>query len=223
MAAFQSTLPTLTAQFMASSSPGRGGAEAIRWFDVDTCSVVHFFNAWEQGNGIELYAPVFDSMPGGLRFHAPEQAEEPFPHRWSIDLAAGQVTGERIDDLSGEFPRINDRRAGRQTRFLYNSLARDWAFEFNFNGVVKYGLQSGRSEQFRYGPAETSGEHVFAPDPGGTAEDDGWLMTIVSDRESRESALVVLDARDVAAGPVARVRIPRRVPLGFHANWLAGV
>ena len=59
------------------------------------------------------------------------------------------------------------------------------------------------------------------PDPTGTEEDDGWLMTIVSDNDSRESSLVMIDARDVAAGPVARVKLPRRVPIGFHANWIA--
>jgi carotenoid cleavage dioxygenase len=66
-----------------------------------------------------------------------------------------------------------------------------------------------------------SGEHVFAPDPEGSAEDDGWLLGFVTDRTTEQTDLVVLDARDVAGDPVARVRIPRRVPTGFHANWFA--
>ena len=201
--------------------PRRGSADQIRWFTIDTCSVVHFFNAWEAGNRIEIYAPTFASMPGGLRFDAPVQSEEPFPFHWSLDLTAGTVAGEWMDDRPGEFPRINDDLACRQTRYLYNSLARDWAFEFNFNGVIKYDLETGGTQEYVYGPNETSGEHAFAPDPQGVAEDDGWLMSIVSDRETRKSYLSVLDARDVGAGPVARVHIPRRVPIGFHANWIA--
>lgn len=33
--------------------------------------------------------------------------------------------------------------------------------------------------------------------------------------------LLVLDARDVAGEPVARVGLPRGVPTGFHGSWLA--
>ncbi len=201
--------------------PRRGKASQVRWFDIDSCSVVHFYNAWDENGRIEVYAPVFDSMPGGLRFHDPAQVEQPFPRHWSIDLAAGTVSGNRFDDCPGEFPRVNDRHACQRTRYLYNALARDWAFEFNFNGVMKYDLDSGRSERFVHGPGETSGECIFVPDPDGSAEDDGWLMSIVSDEASRSSVLAVLDARHVAAGPVARVKIPRRVPIGFHANWFA--
>ncbi len=68
---------------------------------------------------------------------------------------------------------------------------------------------------------EVSGEHVFVPDPDGTAEDDGWLLSAVYDSRHDTSEVVVLDARDVAAGPIARVRIPQRMPFGFHANWFA--
>lgn len=201
--------------------PRKGRGDQIRWFEIDTCSVVHFFNAWDVDGRIEIYAPVFATMPGGLRFDSPEQSEEPFPYHWSIDMTTGTVTGAWMDDRSGEFPRINDNRACQQTRYLYNSLARDWAFEFNFHGVIKYDLETGSAREFIYGANETSGEHAFAHDPQGDAEDAGWLMSIVSDRDTRASYLSILDARDVAAGPVAKVHLPRRVPIGFHANWLA--
>jgi carotenoid cleavage dioxygenase-like enzyme len=45
-------------------------------------------------------------------------------------------------------------------------------------------------------------------------------MSFVYDRARDASELVVLDARDVGAGPLARVALPQRVPYGFHAAWV---
>lgn len=202
--------------------PRRGAGEEVRWFDIDSQYVVHFFNAWDDGDRIEIRAPRFSEMPGAFEFDDPTGREAPMPWRWTIDLPAGSVHSEQLDDRGGEFPRVNDDHATRPTRYLYNCLARTWEFEFEFHGVVKYDLESGSSDEWHYGESEVSGEHVFAPDPDGRAEDDGWLLTFVSDRATAASDLVVLDARAIAAGPIARVRIPRRVPIGFHANWFPG-
>jgi carotenoid cleavage dioxygenase len=201
--------------------PRHGTADEMRWFEVDTCNVVHFSNAWDEGNTIEIYGPAFDRMPGGFQFENPEQNEEPFPRHWSVDLIAGTVEVEQTDDRPGEFPRINDTRAGRRHRYMYTSLARDWHFGFDFNGVVKYDIETGAAEEFIHPDTAVVGEHIFAPDPEGSAEDDGWVLTMSTDRLTERSELVVLDARDVGAGPIARVQVPRRVPLGFHANWFA--
>ncbi len=45
-------------------------------------------------------------------------------------------------------------------------------------------------------------------------------MTYVFDRSTGKSALVVLDARDIGAGPLATIALPQRVPYGFHATWV---
>ncbi len=82
--------------------------------------------------------------------------------------------------------------------------------------------ETGATQERFYADSEVSGEHVFAPDPDGTAEDDGWLLSVVTDRATDTTDLVVLDAHDLTAEPVARVHIPRRVPIGFHANWFPG-
>lgn len=201
--------------------PRRGANDDVRWFEIDNCYIVHFWNAWDAGDTIEIHAPAFDTMPGGLQFDDPQQVEEPKPRRWTIDLARGEARGEQTDDRSGEFPRINDDVAAARHRYQYNALARSWEFEFDFHGVVKYDIEAGTAEEYIHGDDAVSGEHVFAPDPEGTNEDDGWLLSLVSDRRTERSELRVLDARDVKAGPIARVRIPRRVPLGFHANWFA--
>ncbi len=201
--------------------PRRGTNADVRWFDVPNQYVVHFFNAWDDGDRVEVRAPRFPGLPGGFQFDDPTAAVAPMPWRWSIDLATGSVTDEQTDDRSGEFPRVNDSYATRPTRFLYNCMPRSWELEFEFHGVVKYDTETGGADEWLYAPSEVAGEHAFAPDPNGSAEDDGWLLSFVTDRDTDETVLAVIDARDVASGPVARVHIPRRVPIGFHANWFA--
>jgi carotenoid cleavage dioxygenase len=56
--------------------------------------------------------------------------------------------------------------------------------------------------------------------PTGSDEADGVVMTYVFDRAAGTSSLVILDARDVAAGPLATIPLPQRVPYGFHATWV---
>ena len=61
---------------------------------------------------------------------------------------------------------------------------------------------------------------MFVAREGSTAEDDGYLLMYVYDKTTDTSEFVVLDARDVAADPLARVPLPQRVPFGFHGSWI---
>lgn len=200
--------------------PRRGTSSDMRWFEIDNCYVVHFSNAWDDGDTIEIRAPRMEDMPDAFGAE-PGGAREPMPWRWELDLRTGSVADEQTDDVPGEFPRINDAMLGQRNRFGYDSTARGWATNFDFNGVMQYDYESGSSAQYTYGPTQVSGEHIFAADPDGTAENDGWLMTFVTDGETEASELAIIDARDVAAGPVARIQMQARVPVGFHANWFA--
>ena len=63
------------------------------------------------------------------------------------------------------------------------------------------------------------GEGVFVPRAGGTAEDDGWVLTMVYDARGDRSRLEVLDARGLGDGPVAACEFDHPIPLGFHGAW----
>jgi carotenoid cleavage dioxygenase-like enzyme len=89
-----------------------------------------------------------------------------------------------------------------------------------FDGVIKYDLNSGKSQTHEFGHGCYGGEAVFAPRPGATTEDDGWLVTFVYDTSDETSQLVVVNAQDINAEPIARVLIPQRVPYGFHGTWI---
>ncbi|MGL5850648.1 MAG: carotenoid oxygenase family protein [Phycicoccus sp.] len=70
------------------------------------------------------------------------------------------------------------------------------------------------------GPGRATMEPAVVPRQGATAEDDGWVLSVVHDATRDRAKLVMLDAADVAAAPLARVHLPQRVPFGFHGNWV---
>ena len=51
------------------------------------------------------------------------------------------------------------------------------------------------------------------------AEDDGWLMALCYDAAAHCSELVVLDARNIEAGPIAILPLRKTIPHGLHGNW----
>ena len=131
------------------------------------------------------------------------------------------MTETQLDDRPGDFPRINMRPLGLANRYGYVAHGRRGTA--TTCGSTPWSSTTSRPAPptvHDYGPEAEAGEAVFAPDPDGTAEDDGWLLNFVFDRATEASDAVILDARDVTAEPVARVHLPRRVPFGFHGSWL---
>jgi carotenoid cleavage dioxygenase len=63
-------------------------------------------------------------------------------------------------------------------------------------------------------------EPVFIPSENQTSEDEGYLMTYVYDRATDKSNLMIFNAQDINLGPIAQIKLPQRVPFGFHGSWV---
>jgi carotenoid cleavage dioxygenase-like enzyme len=63
-------------------------------------------------------------------------------------------------------------------------------------------------------------EAQFVPRAPDSPEGDGWLLVPVSRVSKMRSDLVILDARNLAAGPVATLKLPVRVRASFHGTWV---
>jgi carotenoid cleavage dioxygenase len=205
--------------------PRQGGNRDVRWFATDPGYVFHPMNAHIDGDKLVLDIARFDRLvfmdPPEEQAKAKEDTS-PHPHRWTIDLTRGSVKEERLDDVVAEFPRIDDRRNGLPFRYGYVGAALDdsGGGAPKFDAVIKYDTRTGGRTVHHF-KGKGCGEAVFAPRHETAGEDDGYLMTFVYDPEIDGSEFVLLDAQNVATEPIARVRMPHRVPYGFHGNWVA--
>ena len=87
-------------------------------------------------------------------------------------------------------------------------------------GILKHDRVTGEVDEWDCGYGVQPDEAFFVPDTSDSGEDAGWLLSYVYDRAEGSSELVILDATKIAQGPIARVKIPRRIPFGFHALWV---
>ena len=210
--------------------PRRGDTSQIRWFEADPTYVLHFPNAFEDGDEIVLDGfyqgdpePADDGAgtkwQRAFRFLALDRMQARL-HRWRFNLRTGAVREEQLTDTISEFGMINPVHAGRPYRYAYAATAiPGW---FLFDGLVRHDLQTGAEEAFAFGEGVYGSETAMAPRPGGNAEDDGYLVTLTTDMTADASFCLVFDAARVGDGPVCTIALPERISSGTHSTWVAG-
>jgi carotenoid cleavage dioxygenase len=194
----------------------------IRWFNTEACYVFHPLNSWEEGDRIICdvmrydVAPLFANADGSPGARAAARLV-----RWTFDLGAASdaIKEEPLDDLDGEFPRVDPRVETRRHRHGWYAADTVGSATIRMNGIAHLDLQTGRREVYELPPGDGTSEPVFAPRAGGTDEGDGWVTAVVYRAAEDRSDLLIFDALEIAKGPIATAQVPRRVPFGFHGNW----
>lgn len=200
--------------------PRDGGAEDIIWADVSPCYVFHPMNAYDDADGnVVLDVCRYDSMMANDH-NGPFRDSLPTLDRWTVNPQTAKVGEQRIDDSYQEFPRCHPGLNSKPYRYGYAVGVAPTDAGPGFPAILKHDLQTGGRSQFDLGAGRHSGEPYFIPRDGARSEDDGFLMSFVYDAERNASELMVLDAGDLSAPPLARVLLPARVPYGFHGSWV---
>nr|KYP34145.1 hypothetical protein KK1_044934 [Cajanus cajan] len=165
----------------------------IKWLEVPGFNIMHAINAWDEDDGrtVVLVAPNILSLE-----HAMERMElvHAVVEKVRINLETGIVTRQPLSARNLDFAVINPAYVGKKNRFVYAAVGDPMP---KISGVVKLDVSEEAVE-----------------------EDDGYLVSYVHDERSGESKFVVMDAKSPELEVVAAVRLPRRVPYGFHGLFV---
>jgi carotenoid cleavage dioxygenase len=201
--------------------PRDGAGSEVIWCDVDPCYVFHLVNAYDDEDGavvadVVTYGSIF--ARAGFEADPPRGALE----RWTIDPKSRAVRRAVLDPQPQDFPRIDERRTGQTCRYAYTMALPETPDPalIGGNSLFKQDLRDGGKAVHDFGPHRYPGEFVFVPAHPAAAEDEGWLIGFVIDTADETTDLAILDVRDFGGPPCATVRIPHRVPPGFHGNWI---
>ena len=181
----------------------------------------HAVNAYELGTGAETQVELLDVLVPKFSFTR-SNADSLFLHRWRWTSAAATQSSTRICATSpassllsilgaSACPRDT---AGRQ-RWSQRPLSAD--------GALKFDMETGQVLRHQFVGGRRGGECFFAAKssvPGyREGEDDRYLLVCTVHPDTGVSDLYIVDAKTME-GPIAIVRIPTRVPNGFHALWV---
>ena len=194
----------------------------IRWFNTGACYVFHPLNAWEEGDKLMAdvmrydAAPLFPNADG-----SPGARTAARLVRWTFDLAGNSdaIKEEPLDDLDGEFPRVDPRAETRKHRHGWFAADPGHTQTIKQSAIAHLDFATGRRELYELDAGDLTSEPVFVPRSAQAEEGDGWLTAVVWRAAEDRSDLLIFEARDIAKGPVATAKVPRRVPFGFHGNW----
>lgn len=202
---------------------------ACRSFEAPAAWAWHLANAYEHGGDIVADFVGYDDPGHFLGPHAQLAAimrGEDGVHgaagtlRRYVMTADGRLTETIMAEGNFEFPSVDGRVGAAEHGRIY--LTTGAGTGMLHTGIAAFDTRSGRLDAYDFGPQVNAGEPVFAADPG-RGIDQGWLLTQILDTASGTSGFAVLDARNLAAGPVATVDLGETMPLSFHGCWVAGV
>ena len=191
--------------------------ETRHTLEVGDGAIVHFGNAWEQGdeiivdgcyqNGFEANDTLVDVFASDKSFNGG------WLKRYRLDLKRAKVEETQISPTECEFPTFNPGLIGQPNRHTYTAVSVDNGYNGFFNGLQK--VTDGACDVVTLQPGFYGSEPLFVPARGASAEDDGYLLEVVYDGFAHRSELQIYRADDIR-DQVARLPLQHHLPHQFH-------
>jgi all-trans-8'-apo-beta-carotenal 15,15'-oxygenase len=186
--------------------------------------VFHHANAFERDGDLYLDSICYEGLPvvepGQDYLQTNFDALSPGQlWRFHVDLANNMVERQMLESRCCEFPSLHPDRMGRPYRYVYIGAAHEPTGNAPLQAVLKVDLETGDRQLWSAAPWGYAGEPIFVPCPAADTEDDGWVLTLVFNSQTERSELIILDARDLTRGPLARLHLKHHVPYGLHGSF----
>lgn len=202
--------------------------DEIQWFEVEPCFMWHLMCCYDDGDDFVLIgvrsanAANYDSThdAGDRPTVDGEHRFDTCLHEWRLNRRTGVTTERDVDDVLSELPRVNDAYVAGGATFGYAGLLDETAPTFRFKGIAKYDLKTYERKDIIFPKGLVCNEPNFVPADSPRSEDDGYVVAFVTDSASLTTEFWIIRADEFEKGSVAKLKLPQRVPAGFHGRWI---
>ena len=195
----------------------RQSGQLLQWFDTGKPhAIVHGMNAWEEIDGtVVLWAPVGDDMEVDFENHS----NFFFMTEIRLRPTTGQVTMERLDTLyNQEFCNVRTDYYGRFSKYGVAGTLVASKHDGLFSGFIIWNVADKKMAKKVDYPANEYGGEPVVIEKGSDDSGDFYIGTFTYSEVTDESFFVLYDDQGEL---VAKLKIPYRVPYGFHGNWIS--
>uniref|UniRef100_A0A7N0ZTX6 9-cis-epoxycarotenoid dioxygenase n=1 Tax=Kalanchoe fedtschenkoi TaxID=63787 RepID=A0A7N0ZTX6_KALFE len=206
------------ARFGVLNKEATDGSE-IMWVEAPDCFCFHLWNAWEEPESDEIVVIGSCMTPADSIFNESDEGLESVLTEIRLNLKTGKSTRRALipesEKINLEIGMVNKHKLGRKTQYAFLAIAEPWP---KLSGFAKVNLSTGKLDKFIYGDEKYGGEPMFVPNVNPVSEDDGYILAFVHDEKLWKSELQIVNAKTMKLE--ATVKIPSRVPYGFHGTFI---
>ena len=208
---------------------GKGLVQARSFPTPRPIFAIHFANAFEKDDEVLVDVCAFEEVTFGNEFgylgaqvpyldpSVPDQRAPQRLVRVAAKPSTGQTSVRQLAAHAIDFPGVDARFAGQNAVFAMGATRLDLQHSDPFDAIASIDVVDEERPDTLWVPGggRYVGEPVFYPDHAHADPRAGYLVSLVYDGKNERTTLVVLDHRNMQAGPIAAVPFPL-LPYGFH-------
>ncbi|OIT33359.1 PREDICTED: 9-cis-epoxycarotenoid dioxygenase NCED3, chloroplastic-like [Nicotiana attenuata] len=193
----------------------------IIWVESPETFCFHLWNAWEEPETDEVVVIGSCMTPPDSIFNECNENLQSVLSEIRLNLKTGESTKRAIisssEQVNLEAGMVNKNKLGQKTQYAYLAIAEPWP---KVSGFAKVDLSTGKVQKYMYGDERYGGEPLFLPrNINSENEDDGFILAFCHDEKTWKSELQIVNA--VTLELEATVKLPSRVPYGFHGTFIS--
>jgi len=214
--------------------PRQGKVSELRWFTAPACTGFHYINGFTEGNLVHVDmsltdVPVFPFIRADSGLQIPQYEVKGALERWTFDLSdpADRIVRHPLGP-AGDLPRLADKDAMTNYDILYYERYEPTvgppittgAVGPGFNALTRLEVKTGRMTTLPMHPRVTLQEAVHIP--SSRPDHEGYLAFVADLHDENLSDVYIVEAGDLARGPIAKIKVPLRLRSGVHGTWVPG-
>lgn len=192
--------------------------QEVRRFETDPGAMIHFGNAYEEGDQIVVDGMFQDNFGANETLTDVFNPDGKFGGGWYrrywLNMKDGSLRSEQVSDTESEFPTFNTAYTGKRNEVTYTACSVKNGADSFFNGISRV-TRDGEVDVIELAPGLYGSEPLFAPAVNAKSEDDGYLLEVVYNGFEHLSELQVYRA-DNPRDQVCQMKLKHHVPHQFH-------